>query len=171
MSEISLSTATTESLLASESGDALIFLITISHPDLAVPARICTAALQRVEETDEDVVYGLVSQGETFVHVPSVGITLPTDDDESPPAIGLSIDRYDDVVDVVRSIGVDAPTVDVQMVLSATPDLLEAAWPEFDLQNVSIEQDVITGTLGQDMLETEPGCPYSFNPSSHPGLF
>lgn len=171
MSDISLSAATTESLLASESGDALIFLITISHPDLAEPARICTAALQRVEETDEDVVYGLISRGMKFIYLPNIGITLPNDDDESPPAIGLSIDMYEDIVKVIRTIGVETPTVGVEMVLSATPDLVEASWPDFELHDTTIEQDVITGNLGLDSLETEPGCRYRFSPATHPGLF
>lgn len=168
---VSLTDATKETLLASESGECLIFLISINHLDFAQPARVCTAALQRVEETDEDVVYGLVSDGRTFIYVPSASITPPTDDDETPPAIGLSLARFDEVVEAIRSIGVGLPTADVEMVLSTSPDLIEAAWPEFNLQDVSITSSEINGTLGLDNYETEPGCPLSFTPATCPGLF
>lgn len=171
MSDFNLSAATTETLLASESGECLIFLISINHPDLAEPARVCTAALQRVVETDEELLYGVISQGRTFIYVPSAAVTLPTDDDETPPALGLSIGRFDDVVDAIRSIGTGLPTVDVEMVLSTSPDLIEASWPEFNLDEVTISTNEISGTLGQDNMETEPGCPISFIPSKFPGLF
>lgn len=168
---INLTDATKESLLASESGECVIFLTTISHPDLTEPARICTAALERVEETDEDVIYGLYSRGEKYIYIPSVQITPPQDDDESPPAIGLSVGRMDEIVETLRTIGEDPPTVDVEMVLSTSPDLVDAAWPQFDLQEVEIGQEDITGTLGLDMLENEPGVPVSYTPATHPGLF
>lgn len=171
MSTINLSDATKESLLASESGEALIFLITIDHADFDEPALVCTSPLQRIVETDDEILYGVVSRGSTFTFIPSIDVTLPTDDDESPPSIQLSIGRYGDIVDVVRSIGVEPPSVTVEMVLSTTPDVVEAYWPEFDLQETTIELDVITGTLGLDMLETEPGCPLSFTPANFPGLF
>lgn len=168
---VNLSSTTKASLLASESGEAIVFLITITHADLTEPARVCTAALQRVVETDDELLYGVVSRGETFIYIPNIGITLPTDDDESAPGIGLSIGRFDEIVDAIRSIGVDAPKVNVEMVMSTSPNLVEASWPEFDLQKTSIEADVITGTLGLDSLDTEPGCPYSFTPAYFPGLF
>lgn len=168
---INLSATTRASLLASESADAIIFLITITHADLTKPARVCTVGLQRVVETDDELLHGVVSRGETYIYIPNIGITLPTDDDESAPGIGLTIGRFDDVVHAIRSIGVDAPKVNVEMVMSTSPDLVEASWPEFDLQKTSIEADVITGTLGLDSLDTEPGCPYGFTPEYFSGLY
>jgi len=171
-SSVNLSAATKATLLASESGDALIFLLTISHPSFMEPARICTAALQRVSETDEDVIYGLISRGETYIFIPSITVTLPTEDDESAPGIGLSIGRYSEIVDIIRSIPMgEYPSIDVEMVMSGSPDVVEASWPQFDLQKTTIEPDVISGTIGLDSVDTEPGVPWGFTPAYFPGLF
>ncbi|OIO01107.1 MAG: hypothetical protein AUJ49_08485 [Desulfovibrionaceae bacterium CG1_02_65_16] len=144
----------------------------MSHPSFTEPARICTAALQRVEETDEDVVYGLISRGETYVFIPNITVKLPTDDDDSAANIGLSIGRYGEIVDVIRSIPMGQyPTVNVEMVMSSSPDVVEAAWPQFDLKETSIEADAITGEIGMESIDTEPGVPWGFTPAYYPGLF
>jgi len=171
-SSVNLSATTKASLLSSESGDALIFLLTIGHPSFTEPARICTIALQRISETDEDVVYGLISRGETYTFIPGITVTLPTDDDESAPGIGLSIGRYSEIVDIIRSIPMGQyPSVDVEMVMSSSPNEVEAAWPQFDLKETVIKADEITGSLGLESIDTEPGVPWGFTPAYFPGLF
>ena len=67
-----------EAAYAAETGRVLIALMTIDHADLAEPIRISTDPTQRLEDltTDEEVVYGTESRGETFLFCP-VRIKLP----------------------------------------------------------------------------------------------
>jgi len=168
---IDLSAATKAMMLASESSEAIIFLLTVDHPNFTQPARMCSCPLERVVETDEELLYGVKSRGETYLHLPGIVIKLPTDDDASTPDITITIDPFEEIVEQLRAIGEDYPTVTVEMVLSSSPDVVEAAWPDFNLQETTIKLDAIDGTLGMEDLDGEPGVPWSFTPANFPGLF
>lgn len=161
-----------EAAFAAETGRVLIALLTIDHPDLAEPIRISTDPTQRLEEltTDEEVVYGTVSRGETFLFCP-VRIRLPDDKDDGPGEMTLEVDNvHRDLTATIRSIFTPA-SITVEMVMDNDLDTVEAQWPEFLLTNISYDATTITGTLKLETLEREPFPAGSFSPAYFRGLF
>ena len=91
---MSISVNFRESSYASETGRVPILLITFDHIDMVAPIRISTDPTQRVLETDELVVYGTISRGNTFAFCP-VRIKLPDDSDSGPGNMQIELDNID----------------------------------------------------------------------------
>jgi hypothetical protein len=145
-------------MAAPRTGEALLVLLTISHPDLAAPIRVTSDAVDTV------------SRGQTFVHFP-FSITLPDERDDRPPAAQLSIDNVNrQIVAALRSIA-SAPTVTAEIVLGSQPDTVEAGPFEFSLRNAGYDAMTVAGELGYEELLDQRWPAEDFSPASHPGLF
>jgi hypothetical protein len=149
-----------------------IALITLSHPGLADDIRISTDPTQRIEEftTDLDVVYGTISNGETYIFLP-VRIKLPDDSDDGPGDMTLEIDNiHRAYIEAIRSVFTPI-TCQVDIVMDNALDTIDASWPEFNLTQIKYNDTLITGTLTIETLVTEPYPAHSFVPSYFPGVF
>lgn len=164
------SSSALRALYAEEAGDYPILLITISDPSLTTPVRVSSDPTQRVEETDQDIIYGTVSRGETYFFLP-FNIKLPTDEADSAPKASLSIDNVSrELIPVIRSL-TNPPEVTLELVMASDPDTVEAEFPQFILSSISYDSLTISGDLTVDMLVSEPFPAGKFNPSQFPGLF
>lgn len=161
-----LSTAGLRAVLAQETGEAFLILLTISHPDLSVPVRLV------YNETN------IVSRGETFFRA-AFQIILP-DDSEDVPTTTIRVDnvaavdpndgqekRVSDYVRLLQS----PPTVTLEIVLGSSPDVLEGGPYDMVLQRADYDALEVTGELGFDDMLNEPYPGDSFTPSLYPGLF
>lgn len=147
-----------EKLFDQEMGDAIIPLLTISHPDLAEPIRVC--------HNNEN----LVSRGNTYIAY-DWRLTLPLDDPDTIPRAKIQIDNVDRViVDTIRSIST-APTVTVELVKGSDPDTVEFVLSDFTLQDVEYDVLFVTGQLTVEEFLSEPFPGDTFTPSRFPGLF
>jgi len=170
MTEISLDFK--QAAYAQETGRVPILLITLDHDDLEEPIRLSTTPVQRIAEltTDEYVVYGVVSNGETYIYLPMT-VKLPDDTDSGPGEATLEIDNVHRMITAaVRSIFTPVD-VTVDIVMDNDLDTVVKSWPTLQLKLVVNNFTTATGTLGVDSMENEP-CPCDrFTPGQFPYVF
>lgn len=155
-----------------ETGACPIFLVTIAHPALSAPIRVSSDPTQRLSETPTDVIYGTQSRGNDFIFFPFT-LVLPTDEDEGPQNMQVALDNVTrEYTKILRGIaGSRPPSVTTEIVLSATPDIVEGVWPEYLLTEAKYDATTITGTLTLETLYREPFPALCFTPSYFPALF
>ncbi|WP_027517887.1 DUF1833 family protein [Bradyrhizobium sp. WSM1417] len=157
-----------QALFAQQSGEVPIFLLTITHPQLANPILLTTDPTTRI--TTDPLVYGTVSRGETYLFA-GVDITLPDEQDKSPPASKLSIQNVTrDLIPLARSVATP-PQVLIEAVLASAPDTVETTFATFDMANLVADAAMLNFDLTIDALATEPYPSGTFSPASFPGLF
>lgn len=153
-----LSTPALQSLFAQETGEALLFLVTLDHSTWPAPVRLVN------NQTD------VVSGGETFSAFP-LSISLPTEDPDQIPRCTIqvcSVDRQ--ILAALRALST-APSVAVAIVLGSTPSTIEAGPFTFQLADYTYDSVTITGTLAHEDVLSEPIPAGTFNPTDFPGLF
>lgn len=168
----SMSANAIRAVFSPDSDSDLIVLVTIYDPvtPTTVLARICDGYTQRISETADEVVYGVVSNGENFTFLP-VQITLPSEEEAQAPRCSLTINdvtRY--LTPIIRSLQ-GPPRVKLELVLSKTPDVVEVSFDYFYISNITYNRDTVNCELTMLNLEREPFPLHSFNPPHFPGLF
>ena len=145
-------------VFAQETGEAILVLLEIDHPDLSEPIRVVN--------NDVDV----ASNGTTYVAFP-FEIELPTDSDDKAPAARLTIDNVDrQIAETIRIIQ-SPPSVNMKVVLGSDTDTIEAEFPEFRLRNVRVTAQTVQGDLTIEQFAAEPYPSARFVPSLFSGLF
>lgn len=153
---------------SAETGEVLVCLLTITHPDLDSPIRISSDPTTRL--STDPLAYGTASRGETFLFLP-FGFTLPDDRDDTPPRVQIALDNVDrGIIGLLRTIATPA-TVRVEVVLASDPGTVEIALPALQMAEVSYDAATITVSLVADGLQTEPFPAGQFDPGRFPGLF
>ena len=188
----SLSPAAIKAMFSTESDATLMTLITIYDPTdatgAAVAVRICDNYLQRLDTnsiigllgspanaqtvvTDgNDLVYGVISRSNNFIFLP-VEISLPTEEDNSAPKCSLvihDVTRY--LTPVIRDIQ-SPPRVLIELVLTSTPDVVEASFSGFYISNITYNADSVTCELAMTDFAVEPFPCFTFTPQFFPGIF
>lgn len=185
-----MSPAAIKAVLAPESGDDFIILITIYDPDIpsAVIARICdnwtgrlsgsinigsasTGGVITYTTDDDDILYGVQrADGTKFLFLP-IEITLPDERDGTPPRANIvfhDITQY--LVPMIRSLR-SPPLVKMEIVLSSNVDTPEVTFTDFYIYNITYNRDTISAELGMINYELEPFPQHSFTPAYFPGIF
>ena len=147
-----------QAINAPETSEAFLILLTIDHPNLSQPIRVSSDSVDTT------------SRGNLFIAFP-FELTLPNDSDDNAPRATLNIDNVDrQIVQAIRSIP-SAPTVLMEIIRGADPDLVEAAFPDFQLRNVTYNSLVVSGELTLEQFLGEPYPAGGFFPANFPGLF
>jgi hypothetical protein len=173
MSRLStLSPTALQAMFGQETDKELILLLTIYDPSnpTQVVLRLADGFTQRISETADDVMYGVVSRGNNYIFLP-MEVTMPDESDSSAPKCSIvlhDVTRY--VMPVARSIN-GQPKVKLELVVSSTPDIVEVVFTSFYITNFSYTVDRVTIELSMIGYEREPFPQYSFNPVYFPGLF
>lgn len=170
-----LTTMSPDAIRAVFSPDAdsdLIFLLTIYDPanPANVVARLADGFTQRISETDDEVVYGVVSNGYEFTFLP-IEVSLPTEEEAQAPKCSITIHdvtRY--IVPIIRTIS-GPPKIKMELVLSKTPDNVEVSFDGFYINSFTYNADSVSASLSMIDLEREPFPMHSFTPRYFPGLF
>jgi hypothetical protein len=149
--------AAIQSLLTRWSGDPLIWLLTIFHPQLD------TILVARNS-------VGVTSRGGFYSAAP-FDIAFVTDNDELP-SMNLT------VLNVDREIGrallrVTSPAIEcnVEAVLASNLDEVVRRAARFELHGVQFNQHIVSGTLSHKRLTSEPYPNKRVIPSKFPGYF
>jgi hypothetical protein len=155
-----------------EADSDLLFLLTVYSPDNpdVVVGRVCDGFTKRISETDSEVLYGVTSRGQDFVFLP-MEISLPTEEEAQAPRCSIvmkDVTKY--VIPLVRTI-VGPPKVKMELVLSKTPDTVEASFTGFYISSFSYNADSVTADLSMIDYEREPFPMHSFTPAYFPGMF
>jgi hypothetical protein len=155
-------------LFAQESGEVPVFLLTITHDELAEPIRLTTDPTER--KSDTPLVYRTMSRGDEYLYA-GVDLTLPNDQDKSPPASKLIIANVTrELIPLARSVSTP-PQVKIEAVLASAPDDVEMVWPAMDMSNLTYDAAFLQFDLTIDALVTEPYPSGTFSPAYFPGLF
>jgi len=159
-------------IFSPEADSDLLFLLTIYDPvnPSTVVARLADGYTKRISETADEVVYGVTSNSQDFVFLP-MEISLPTEEEAQAPRCSIilrDVTRY--VIPIIRTI-VGPPTVKMELVLSKTPDTVEASFSGFYISNFSYNADSVTADLSMIDYEREPFPMHSFTPAYFPGMF
>ncbi|HVJ31672.1 MAG TPA: DUF1833 family protein [Terriglobia bacterium] len=162
-----------EALNASETDEAVLVCLDISHPDL-------DDVLHFVNNTEN-----IVRNGRTYYRFP-FSIDLPNDDPGISTTATLTISNVmptDDgeidqetvlawrknIADLRQISGII--TVSISVILGSTPDVTEAEFPSLTLDSITADAMTITGQLSMDSIFGEPYCGDSMTPGTTPGIF
>lgn len=159
-------------IFSPDSDSDLIFLLTIYDPanPTQVIARLADGFTQRISETDDEVIYGVVSNGNPYIFLP-IEVTLPTEEEAQAPKCSITIHdvtRY--IVPMIRDIS-GPPKIKMELVLSKTPDTVEVSFDGFYINSFTYNADTVSASLSMIDLEREPFPMHSFTPRYFPGLF
>lgn len=154
-----LSTAGTRNVLATSADEPLLQLIEITHPELAVPARL-------VNDTID-----LVVEGNTFVAC-RFDLSLPDDLDEQTPTAKLEVDNIGRELTYWLEVsrGGKGAKCRLIMALRSTPSNLEFDMT-MDLTGLSITNTRVSGDLGFKNTLMQAGVTVRYDPSTAPGIF
>ena len=168
----SMSPEAIKAIFSPEADSDLIFLLTVYDPvdGVTVVGRVCDGFTKRISETADEVVYGVTSNGNDFVFLP-MEISLPTEEEAQAPRCSIimrDVTKY--VIPLVRTI-VGPPKVKMELVLSKTPNIVEASFTGFYISNFSYNADSVTADLSMIDYEREPFPMHAFTPAYFPGMF
>jgi hypothetical protein len=173
MSRLStLSSSALQAIFAQETDKELILLITIYDPvnPENVVLRLADGYTGRISETADEVVYGVQSRGNNYIFLP-IEVNMPDEAENSAPKCSITfydVTRY--VMPIAREIQ-GRPKVKLEIVLSSSPNIVEASFSNFYITNFTYTVDRVTADLGMVNYELEPFPQYSFTPVYFPGLF
>ena len=112
----------------------------------------------------------VVSNDITYMPYP-FHLTLPLDTGDKIPQITLTIDNVDQLlINAIRELEL-APTIRVQLITSAFPDLVEKDLDFLKLRNVSYDAMSITGTLEVASVWARKFPSEHVDPTHFPALF
>lgn len=152
-----VSAAALRELLAQESGEVFLPLLTLSHPDITT--------LRVVANTVD-----ITSRGNVYTAFP-FDLTLPADATERLPTAQLRISNVDRrLVDEIRSVA-GLIAVKLEIVTATTPDTVEIGPFDFEITHATYDVNNITGTLAFEPLLAEPYPADTFDPQHFPNLF
>lgn len=158
------------SIVAQESADVKIFLITLTQDGLDEPIRVCSQGTQRVEETMERVSYGVISNGITYEQA-GFSIVLSEDSDGAIPTVQVSIPNASrDIITAIEKLDNKPVRVSIDMILADNPDDVVMSLVDFDMTNIKYDDDVISGTITRELLFQEPVPCHRFTPTAFPFL-
>ena len=113
---------------------AWLVLLTLEHPELDAPIRVTSDAV------------ATTSNGHTFQPFP-FEVTLPDDVEGRAPQAQLRIDNTSqEIIALLRGL-TTPPSLTIQIVRSATPDVVEREWSGLEWRSSQYDIGAITGTL------------------------
>jgi hypothetical protein len=159
-------------IFSPEADSDLLFLLTIYDPanPSTVVARLADGFTQRLSETSDEIIYGVMSRTQEFMFLP-MEISLPTEDEAQAPRCSLilrDVTKY--VIPIIRTI-TGPPKVKMELVLSKTPDTVEASFSGFYISSFTYNADSVTADLSMIDYEREPFPMHAFTPAYFPGMF
>lgn len=168
-----LSPRAVAAVLAPQTDEREINLLTITHPQWAEPLRLSTdpTVWLRNDPDTGTPMYGTISRGMTFEYVPIASV-LPDSHEDSPPSGKVSISNVSRLVSpYLLTIEDEYPRVTVEVVLASQPDIVDQVWPEMELTNSSIDANNAEATIAMNTAEKEPLPWLRFVPAYFPNLF
>ncbi len=154
----SVSDTLKKSVFKSETDEVFVMLVSLAHPDLMEPIRVCSDAVN------------VTSNGNLYIAFP-FEIVLPDSRPDVPPQAQLKIDNIDQqIVQAIRTVS-SPLIVTIEVVIASDLDTVELTWSDFQLVQVDYDKLVVSGILKQESFLSEPFPYLRFTPNSFPGIF
>ena len=164
---MALTPRTTAAMMEPRTEDTDIQLISLTHPSWDRVYRFCTRQTQFLRNNADSgrPEYGVISNGEQYEFTP-VNVILPNSSDEQASEAKITIDNVTrEVTPYLKAVGMTIETVN-----SATPDIVEASWPELDLASANWNNMTVEITVKNNIASTEPLPHPRFNRAEWPNL-
>ena len=172
----SMSPEALRSLFSPDSDSTLIALLTITYGyDGLTPLQLrladnYTGRLTNLT-TDDEVFYGVTSRNTEYIFLP-FSLTLPQEQEDQAPSCSLELyDVTQYLTEIIREQFEIVPRVKLELVLSKTPNTVEATFTGFYISSFSYTADSVTADLSMVDYEREPFPMHSFTPAYFPGMF
>jgi hypothetical protein len=167
-----LSASTKHDILRQECANTDIVLLTISHSSWSKAIRLSTHATQHLGDDKETHVplYGTKSRGKKFWYVP-IQATIPNSTDEQAPEGKFIISNITrEVAPYLKMVDREYPKITIEVVNSATPDVVDMSFPSLDLQTATWNADTVEVTVKSDIAATEPSPWLRFSVAYFPNM-
>ncbi len=154
-----LSAAAAKSILAEDTAETWLCLLTITHPDLQT--------IRIVNNTEP------VARGSTVWQPYPFEASFPDDTDDATPNVSLRIDNVDrDITRQIKALQGPRPQVRLEAVLASQPSVVEMGPFNFSVLQVDFDIMELAVQLGYQEDFLNQGVPaQTYTPSNSPGLF
>lgn len=154
-----------QEVFSQETGDVFVTLLTLSHPDLTDPIRVCSdPAVELISG-----LRGTTSRGDDFIFMP-FELIPPGQSGDSSPMGRIRIDNVSrEIIRIVRTISSPADVL-IEVVMASDPDTVEATISGFQLRNIKGDALTVEGEFSTVRFDLEPFPSGSFTPSQFPGM-
>lgn len=153
-----LSTNAKNAVYSSQTNACFLVLLEISHNDLPEVIRVVNNNV------------AIVHNSETYLPY-AFSFTPPQEEDGKIKSSSLTIENIDRViVEFIRSINT-APTVTAKIIMSDSPDTIEAGPWSFSLTNTSFNEQTVTGELIFENYLKNYCSVVKYNNRNFPGLY
>ena len=169
---MSLSPNTTRDIFKQESENTDIVLLTIRHSAWKTPIRLSTheTKLWKIDKETATPIYGTYSRKQWYVYVP-IQATLPNSTDEQTPEGKFTISIVTrEVAPYLKMVDKEYPKITIEVVNSASPDVVDMSFPDLDLQTAQWNADTVDITVKSDIASNEPSPWLRFSLSYFPNL-
>jgi hypothetical protein len=147
-----------QNMYASTTDEAFLILATIRHEP--------TSTILRVVNNTENI----VSRGNTFEAYP-FSLILPAESGEGIGAATFEIDNVDlTLVDMLRA-AIEAPRVDIEVILASVPNEIEIGIYDLAMREVTWDATTITGKLLNEDILSAAFPSFGYTPKEWQGLF
>jgi hypothetical protein len=155
-----VTSSTRAALYAQQTGEVLLWLLTLTHHTFADPIRVVNDGQDQV------------SRGDTFRRFP-FEISIEGEGEKTVPRAVLRICNVDrSIVEACRSVEPSgAIGVTAELIAASDPDHVEAGPMEFSLREVGYDALVVEGELRYEDVLSEPYPKDTFSPSRFPAVF
>lgn len=152
-------------MYAQQTGEAVLILLEMDHPDMPSPVRITSDAV------------GTISNGDTYVAFPFDFILPDEPENGRPPKASIRIcnirpedPEEDNILDALRDLQ-GKPSIKPMIVRGSDPDTVEIEYPGFQLNGFTYDALYVQGDLSLKDLSQEPFPAHSYTPSFFAALF
>lgn len=163
-----LSAAMRAGIYAEHTDESIIALLTINHPTLSEPVRVCDLPHGRLSESP--LRYGCVSRSNEYDYLP-FALTLAEDREGIPSKVTIAIDNIDrGLIVMIRSVDEPA-TATVEIALESQPDTIEAEWPIYEIITAEYDATAVVIACAIRTFHRQKFPAGNFDPARFPGLF
>lgn len=153
-------------LLAEESDQEIVCLLTIEHPNLTEPIRVTPNPVTKFD----DEIFGIDSRGDRFIFLP-FDFTLPAQNDGAAPSVRLQIENISREITLAFKKITSPATAKVELVLANYPDVVEMSFEDLILRGGEGDVLYVIAEVTADDVTRERYPADSFTPSLYPGVF
>ena len=144
---------------APQTGEVFLTLVKIDHDDLSAP-------LYFVNNTEN------ITSNSIEYFATAFSISPPAEEDGVIRNTSIAIDGVDrSVVQAIRSISGNPPTITMSIILASTPDVVEAGPWEFTLTNVHYNAYTVSGDLIYQNYVRDNLSMIKYSANNFPGLY
>jgi hypothetical protein len=141
-------------LLAQETEEVEVALVTITHDSLAQPVRVSSDATQRL--STDPLRYGTVSGGIEYEFI-LMSALVPDDQKDAPPQTAIVLDNVDArLVEIAQSFASPPAEAEISIVMASAPDFVIQQFKRMQIVRVSFDESRVTFSLSREPYLSEP---------------